>query len=68
MKEIDSFDRADNETRIFVELTTAGPTAIVLRTHNRELGDRQRILFSPDEAKRAGEALLAAAARTEEDD
>jgi hypothetical protein len=57
---IDRFDREDGETMVTVALTTVGPVVVGLETRNRVLGDRQRILLTPDEAQRVGQALLKA--------
>jgi hypothetical protein len=68
VKTIDRFDREDDETSVTVTLTTVGPTIIGLETRNRELGDRQRILLTPDEARRVGQALLKAHADATSDE
>jgi hypothetical protein len=60
MKIIDRFDRDDDETNVVVVLTTVGPVIVGLETRNRALGDPQRILLTPDEAQRVGQALLQA--------
>ncbi len=65
MKIIDTFNRNDDETTVTVELSTAGPPAqVAVSTFNSATGDRVGpLLLSPDEARRLGEALLAAQCR-----
>lgn len=64
MKIIDTFNRNDDETTVTVELSTAGPAQVAVSTFNSATGDRVGpLLLSPDEARRLGEALLAAQCR-----
>jgi hypothetical protein len=60
VKDIDRFYLEDGETNVAVVISTVGPANVAVESRNRETGDKETLVFTPDSAQRVGRALLSA--------